>query len=336
MTAVPTMDRVLVIKLGALGDFLLALGPMQAIRRRHPRARITLLTRAAYGDLATRSGLFDEIWIDPAPRLNPLAWLALAARLRGGRFQRVYDLQTSNRSAWYFRLMGGAAEWSGKVAGCSHRHVFPTPSPLHTVERQRAQLAIAGLDDVPLSDLAFLDGELPDGLPARSFALLIPGASANRPAKRWPAAGFADLAARLSARGVGCAVAGTAAERELAGIIQDHAPNAADLTGRTNLAELAAVARAARLVIGNDTGPTHLAALAGAPTLALFSADSDPARTGPRGPRTRVIQRDRLDDLAPEAVLAEIADWIDSPIAGGPIAGGPIAGGPIAGDGPAR
>lgn len=316
MTEPSSIDRVLVIKLGALGDFLLALGPMQAIRRHHPAARITLLTRAAYTDLATASGLFDEIWIDPAPRLNPIAWLALRARLRAGRFDRVYDLQTSDRSAAYFRLFRGgtAPEWSGKVPGCSHRHAYAPPSPLHTVERQREQLAIAGIDDVALSDLSFLDADIAGRLPSRPYALLIPGASANRPAKRWPAEAFGDLAARLAARGLGCAVAGTAEEGELAWEIQGRAPETLDLTGATTLAELAAFARAARLVVGNDTGPTHLAALAGAPTLALFSDDSDPGRTGPRGRQTRFLQRDRLETLDAETVLAEIADWVDAAV----------------------
>lgn len=312
MTVVPSTDRVLVIKLGALGDFLLALGPMQAIRRAHPDARITLLTRDAYRDLAAASGLFDEIRVDPAPKLNPLSWLALRRWLRGGRFDRVYDLQTSDRSAAYFRLLGGAGgpEWSGKVAGSSHRHVYPSPSPLHTVDRQREQLAIAGIADVPPADLGFLDADIAARLPARPFALLIPGASAGRPAKRWPVERFAELAAALDDQGLGCAIAGTAGEGDLAHAIQADAPEALDLTGATTLPELAAFARTARLVVGNDTGPMHLAALAGVPTLALFSADSDPARTGPRGRHTRFLQRDALSDLDTETVLTEIGDWI--------------------------
>ena len=57
--------RILVIKLGALGDFLMALGPMQAIRRHHPQAELVLLTRPPYRELGAASGLFSEIWIDP-------------------------------------------------------------------------------------------------------------------------------------------------------------------------------------------------------------------------------------------------------------------------------
>ena len=91
--------------------------------------------------------------------------------------------------------------------------------------------------------------------------------------------------------------------------------SALDLTGRTELGHLAALARRCALVVGNDTGPTHLMALAGAPTLTLFSADSDAQRTGPRGRETRSLGRDRLDDLGVDAVTDAVEDWL-SPDAG--------------------
>ncbi len=305
-------ERILVIKLGALGDFLFALGPMQAIRRHHPEAELVLLTRPAYRDLASSSGLFDEIWDDTAPRFNPLAWLALARRLRGGGFSRVYDLQTSDRSAAYFRMFRGTSmpEWSGKVRGASHRHVYPEPHRLHTVDRQRAQLAVAGVAPVGLSDLGFLDADVSALVPADPFAALIPGASPERPAKRWPVEHYASVARRLAERGLIPVVIGGSGERGFATDISAAEPSSIDLTGRTVLGDLAAIARRCTLAIGNDTGPTHLMALAGAPTLALFSADSDPERTGPRGPATRHLQRDPLADLGVDAVVEAVEDWL--------------------------
>ena len=77
-------DRILVIKLGALGDFVQAMGPAAAIRRHHPDSAITLLTTKPYADFAAATGLFDEIWLDPRPKLlQPGAWLKLRRRLRG-------------------------------------------------------------------------------------------------------------------------------------------------------------------------------------------------------------------------------------------------------------
>ena len=84
----------------------------------------------------------------------------------------------------------------------------------------------------------------------------------------------------LAERGLTPVVLGTAPERPLARAI----PGAIDLTGRTDLAQLTSLARGARIAIGNDTGPMHLIAAAGCPSVVLFSRDSDPALCAPRGP----------------------------------------------------
>ena len=297
------------IKLGALGDFLMALGPMQAIRRHHPDAELVLLTREAYRELGEAAGLFAEVWVDPAPRWSPLAWLRWRARLRTGGFKRVYDLQTSGRSAAYFRLFGRdrAPEWSGKAAGASHRHVYPADHRMHALDRQRAQLAIAGIAEVPLPDLRFLDGDLSAfDLPER-FALLVPGSSPERPEKRWPAACYGELAVLLAARGVTPVVIGGAGEAGVAAVIRAAAPAALDLTGRTGLGQVAALARRAAVAVGNDTGPTHIAALAGCPTVALFSAASDPAKTAPRGAAVRELRAADLADLPAGQVAGAVA-----------------------------
>lgn len=300
--------RILVIKLGALGDFLMALGPMQAIRRHHPDAELVLLTRSAYRDLGESTGLFQAVWIDPAPRWSPVAWLRWRSRLRAAGFARVYDLQTSDRTAGYFRLVrsGATPEWSGKVEGASHRHVYPADHRMHTIDRQRAQLALAGIAAVPLPDLSFLDGDLAGfGLPER-FALLIPGSSPERPGKRWPAERYGMLARHLADIGVLPVIVGGPAEAGEAQAIRAAEPSALDLTGRTDLGQLAALARRAVAAVGNDTGPAHLAALAGCPTVALFSAASDPAKTAPRGAEVRELRSADLADLRVERVIAAL------------------------------
>ena len=85
---------------------------------------------------------------------------------------------------------------------------------------------------------------------------------------------------------------------------------ARDLTGRTSFGDLAELARAATLAVGNDTGPMHLIAAAGCPSLVLFSGDSDPALCVPRSPPgafpVRVLRRDNLAMLTPDEVIADL------------------------------
>ena len=293
-------ERILVVKLGALGDVVLAAGPFAAIRRHHPGAHVVLLTGAAYADFLRPSGWFDEIWTDDRPPLWCVnRWLALRARLRAGRFDRVYDLQTSDRSGWYYRLMGPGArpEWSGIARGCSHPHANDRRDFMHTVERQAEQLAMAGIEAVPAADFGWAAADVARfSLPAR-YALLVPGGASHRPAKRWPASAYAALARDLAAKGVTPVVLGGRDEARLAAAITAGCPEARDLTGRTGLADIAVLARGAAGAVGNDTGPMHLIAAAGCPSLVLFSAESDPALTAPTGPNVGILSCKRLADL---------------------------------------
>ena len=295
---------VLVIKLGSLGDFVQAFGPFAAIRAHHPGARVTLLTTPPYAPLARRSPWFDAVWEEGRPDWTDLAGVAaLVRRLRGGRFGRVYDLQTSGRSSRYRLLTGTRPEWSGIARGASHPQRGPERERMHTVERQRDQLRIAGITAFPDPDLTWLDGDASRlGLPPR-FALLIPGASPHRPGKRWP--GFPALAAALDLPAV---VVGGRGEAALAAEIAAARPGTLNLTGRTDLTDLGAVARRAALAVGNDTGPTHLAAAAGCPTVALFGGESDPALCAPRGRTVRVLRADPLASLPPAAVAAAVRE----------------------------
>ncbi|MGB0696879.1 MAG: glycosyltransferase family 9 protein [Rhodospirillaceae bacterium] len=287
------------IKLSALGDFIQALGPCAAIRAHHPGADITLLTTRPYAPLAAQSPYFDQIWVDDRPRLWQVGrFLSLRQRLRAPRFNRVYDLQTSDRSGHYFRLMrrrDGGPEWSGIARGCSHPHANPQRDPMHTLDRQAEQLAMAGIPKTPFPDLTWVQADLSGlDLPPKPFALIVPGGAAHRPEKRWPAPLYGALAQRLVQEGWAPVVVGTHAEAEAAGHILEACPQAVSLIGKTDIPGLAALGQRAGLAVGNDTGPMHLLALVGCPSLVLYSHASDPERCGQRGAWVDIL---RVPDL---------------------------------------
>ena len=300
-------ERILVIKHGGLGDWVLATGCFAAIRRHHPAAHLTLLTTPAFAEWGARCGWFDAVWTDERPSLvaDPLAWLRLRRCLIDGEFARVYDLQTSGRTGLYFRMLprGRRPEWSGIVAGCSHPHRNPQRNLMHTVAFQREQLGIAGIADVPAPTLDWLDDDIADLAPAGAFALVVPGGSAHRPEKRWPAERFAALAGLLAARGTTPVLIGGAAEDSILGAIAGQAPDAVNLGGRTGLGQVAALARRAACAVGNDTGPMHIAAAVGCPAVVLFGAASDPKRSAPRGEAVTVLRRVPLAGLPAREVM---------------------------------
>jgi ADP-heptose:LPS heptosyltransferase len=301
------MSRILVLKLGALGNVILSLGPLAAIRRHHSTDHISLLTTRPWAPWLAASPYFDQVLIDERPHWWDLGgWARLRRQLITGHFDRVYDLQTSSRSSRYFHLFSRHArpEWSGIALGCSHPDRDPDRNHLHDIDRQFAQLRAAGVTETPPADLSWTGADLARfALPAR-FALLVPGSSAHRPIKRWPARRYANLAGALLTRGITPVILGTGDESVLAREICAAMPHAIDLTNRTDLPELASLARAASLAVGNDTGPMHLIAAAGCPSVVLFSRDSDPALTAPRGPSVTVLYRPDLAELDLAPVLA--------------------------------
>ena len=95
-------EKILIIKLGALGDFIIALGAMKAIRSHHPDAYITLLTTKPFASLAKKSNYVDEIQIDRSQKFYQLGkWIGLDQQLNNGKYDRVYDLQMNDRTRIY-------------------------------------------------------------------------------------------------------------------------------------------------------------------------------------------------------------------------------------------
>ena len=299
--------KILVIRHGALGDFVLSTGAFKAIRDHHGGAEITLLTGSPYAAFAQASGWFDAIWIDDRPSLFRFwKWLELRNRFRAAGFDRVYDLQTSDRTNLYFHFFerGREPEWCGTATGCSHACDNPDRHRLHPIERQVEQLALAGIDGDCLPDVSWARGEIDRfGLPD-DYIVLVAGGSPGRPTKQWPADGYATIAARAVAAGLTPVLVGAAAERDLLRAIAAGTPKTIDLGGQTDLADLAALGRSARQAIGNDTGPMHLIAAAGCRSLVLFSKHSSPRRSAPRGAHVTTLQRDSLAGLDPAEVAA--------------------------------
>lgn len=300
---------ILVIKLGAMGDFFQASAPFAAIRAHHADDKTTLLTTPPFADFARAAPWFDHVWASPrVGRFDIGGWLALRKQLRGGRFQRVYDLQTSDRSGWYHKLHwpGPYPEWSGIAKGCSHPHANPRRDFMHSFERQAEQLAMAGIETIPAPDLSWVEADTARLELGERYALLIPGGAAHRPAKRWPVENYAALAKHLVQEGIRPVLIGGADERETMTQILLAEPETRDLAGVTTLADIVALARGAAAAIGNDTGPMHAAAMAGCPSVVLYSNESDPALCAQRGPAVTILRRENLGTLGVGEVIGTL------------------------------
>lgn len=298
-------EKILVIKHGALGDVVLAQSPFQSIRCHHPDAHITLLTTKLFKPFLAKSGIFDEIWVDEKPKLWQVgAVLKLRSQMRNARFDRVYDLQTSSRSSSYFNFFSSKKqpEWSGIAKGCSHPDLNPDRKKIHTIERQREQLRQIGLKDFPDPDFSWAESDISRFELLGKFALLVPGGSAHRPEKRWPARSYGILAQKMRDHGITPVLIGGSAEADVLQIICDLCPEAINLANQTSLEDLAGLGKSASFAVGNDTGPLHLIAAVGCQTTVIFSHASDPNRARPRGGDVTVLREENLENLSEDTV----------------------------------
>jgi ADP-heptose:LPS heptosyltransferase len=275
------VQSILVVKLGALGDVLLAEGALRDIRGHHPGAKLSLLTRRGFAPLLARCPWVDQVLVDEnRPRWRLDAMWRLARMLRGAGFERAYDLQNSRRSRFYLgRLWRGC--WSGDGPGCPLPHPHPAPKSLPVLERHAGQLAAAGISvrHTPMPGADWLCAPVDDllanpVLAGRPYVVLLPGSSARGAGKRWPH--YAELAARLLAGGLVPLTVPGPAEGDAFDALPGLCLREAD--GRAlDLYRLAGVLRRAHAVVGNDSGPTHLAASLGRPGLALFGCERQQA-----------------------------------------------------------
>ncbi len=303
-------EQILIIKHGALGDMILATGPIKAIRQHHPTAHIVLLTTKPYARLMADCPFIDDVWIDRKPKAWQLGVIAaLTKSLNSRGFSWVYDLQTSQRSTRYFKLfVKPKPRFSGLAKGASHRHHTAERTRMHTIDRQKQQLAIAGITDVPEPDISWMGADVSDIRPNAPYILLVAGGSAHRPEKRWPAEYFSALAVHILQAGMTPVLIGTGAEatllHEIESSVGDGASGIVNLCNHTSFAQLAELARGAAFAVGNDTGPMHIIAAAGCPSVVLFNLQaSNPALCAPRGAHVQVMAADDLQTVKPAAII---------------------------------
>lgn len=323
-------DKVLVVRLGAIGDVVNAQVVANAIREARPEVQIGWVAHELVRPLLEGHPSVDRVhvWRRGA---GPGELARVARELRAEGYDLALDLQRIAKSGLLARLSGAPRvvgfdrarskelNWlfaSERVAPGGGRHMLewyldfvrhlglPRPRALHRLPRDAAAAAWA-------------EGEVR----ALGAAPLLVNLGASKPANRWEPERFGALAARLAHaldRPVG--LTGGPDDVERAARARDAAGEGAvarSWVGATGLLQLAELARRACAMVSCDTGPMHLAAAVGTPVVALFGP-ADPARTGPWGEGHRVVRSatGRMEDLDIDPVLAAAVEIARDPPAG--------------------
>ena len=289
--------RFLLVKTSSLGDVVHNLPVVSDLHARFPEAAIDWVVEEGFIDIPRLHPALARV-IPVALRrwrrtpLSPATWREVGEfrrHLRAEAYDLVLDTQgliksglivSQTRLAPGGRRAGFSAEAAREpLAARFYDAGYAIPRKLHAVERNRwlAAAACGYAHDLPLSYGIATDPLVATWLPAVPYAVLLTASS--RADKGWPAADWRHLAAALSGLGLRSVLpAGTAAERESARQLAADSEGAM-IAPPLTLAELAGLCAGARIVVGVDTGLTHLAAALRVPTLALFAA-SDPSLTG--------------------------------------------------------
>lgn len=306
------MSRILIIKLGALGDVVMATPLIGLIQGHHADGRCALLTSETFAPLFAG---WPRLEVVAFPRRGVPAMLRAIRWIRRGTFARVYDLQSNDRSALLCAVSGIAVRAGNHPRfPYTHHPASPWQGQTHIFERMLEVLRAAGVEGEPgpptlpatEAERALVRSWLHEqGLHHAPLIVVHAGASPAHPEKRWP--GFARLCAALRDRGVATVAAGAAGDAAINGELA--AAGAIDATERFSLPQLVELGRYARAAVTNDSGPMHVLSCAGIPVYGLFGP-TDWRRNHAVGQADRVIAAGplptSLDALAPEAVLRRL------------------------------
>ncbi len=306
-------SNILLIKPSSLGDIVLALPALSALRRSFPEARITWLIRPEFAPLIEGHPHVDELLPFERKRLakawyRPDAFAALTsliAQLRRKHFDAVLDLQGLFRTA-SLSWLSGCNRRFGPIWRKEFAHYFYTtavpvrPDWVHVVDYYLKIVETMGARDLAVDFVLPAQPEAAQAVAelfghhkveAGRYAVLIPGSAQT--SKCWPAERFGALADRIAqSYGLSIVATGSTAEAPMISEISRHAKTSVvSLAGRTSLPQLVEVMRSARIVISNDTGPGHIAAALGRPLVMMFSW-SNPLRVGPYQRPECVVARD--------------------------------------------
>ncbi len=279
---------ILLVRLDGIGDFILWLSSARLLREHYETVYITLVAEASFSEFAAGLGYFDEVIPVARQRLTTdLAYrYEIFDRVRLRRYDtaihpcynrvgRFRDAEAVMRVAHASRKVGSIGEpssgWQQRVSRRWYSELVPASSnPLHELDRNAEFMRALGLSGVSASVAAEparpTRTSLFDGLP---YYVLVPGA--GFPIRQWPAEHFAELAERISREtgwtGVLC---GGPQDAPLADrVAQLAAVELLNYAGRTSLVEYVDLIRGARLLVGNETGAVHIAAMVDTPCVSI-------------------------------------------------------------------
>ena len=304
-------NNILIIKHGALGDLIQITSSLKSIRQKYPDSKITLLTDIKFKFFSDRIIFVDEIIYENRPSFFRIdKWLSIILKIIKRNFNIVFDLQNSDRTSVYYffiKLFNSKTVWSGNRKGGKFKYHPKNFESISIKDRIKNQLVLMDIEISDKPDISWMMKKNIINLPNNDFVILLPGSSPEHKHKRWPAEKFAELANYLKGKKIDSIILGQShSEGEELKKIKLLAPKIIDFSDQ-DLDCLATTASKAIGAIGNDTGPTFVAAAAGCPITWLLSNHTDPNITQLLGSKVNTLKKDNIIDITIDEVKNNLA-----------------------------
>ncbi len=286
------MNKILIIKPSSLGDIIQAMPVAVALKKQYPSCAIHWFAFYPYRELFREHQAVDQLWTPPlkgwwAPWQWPKA-KDFFKKLQAEQFDCALDLQGLFRSG-LLTALSGARRRVGLHPSREGAHWF-YQAIHHTQARAAAAryleaAAYLGATTADPYDFGLGAAPIPQAFDLKPQSYIVIHPFARWKTKLWPWEHYLQILASFPDDPFVVVGEGQ--------ICIPLPSNALDLRGRTTLWELMGILRHARAVISSDSGPAHIAAAYGVPTLVLFGA-TDPARTAPQGKRVKILRAQNI------------------------------------------
>ena len=300
------INKILVIKHGSLGDIVFALEAMFAIRNHFKKSQISLLTENKFQKFFENSNYFDEIILDNRVGLfNSLKVLNILIKKK---FDLVIDLQNSKRSNSYnfFLKYLSKSLISGNRSNANFKYAKKPKGIESPKTGLNNQINLIGVKSI-IDDYNWLN--INTGInDFKKLVLIIPSTSISGRHKQWPEKNFIELCIRLESIGMKVCIVGTKDDKKITKKISDSCNNALDFTEKSPPEIIFSIAKNCELVVTNDTGPGHIAALSRNKILWL-AVNNLTSKINIENNKSNIkILSDKIEDISVEEVFNKIKE----------------------------
>jgi ADP-heptose:LPS heptosyltransferase len=299
--------KILLIKHGSLGDIVFALEPILSIHKKFNNSVIDLATEEKFIPFFKKIKMFDQFLIDN--RAGFVSSFSLIRKIINGKYDLIIDLQNSKRTNFYhfFTKIFSSSRINGSRSFVHDRYVIPVQGKESPTQGLYNQLKLLDIDQIEPNFSWLLSDQVDQNIKDKAVVLVIPGVSKSGRAKQWSPYKFQQLCSYLESKGYYICLVGTKHDASSFQPILDGCKNIINLIDKSPPEIIYSVATKCQLIISNDTGPGHIAALSKVNTLWLALDNKATKANLSFRTNSHLLLKNKMEDLS----VNQVQDYIE-------------------------